>query len=70
MVTTAIRILCIDLEICVRDIVAYAQVSYENKVWFLGHIKKFLVSRPLKIEKVMRACLFYFYSLSFPQRKN
>ena len=30
----------------------------------LGHIKKFLVFRPLKIEKVMRAFAFYFYFLS------
>ena len=29
--------------------------------------KKFLVFRPLKIEKVMRACVFYFYFLSFLQ---
>ena len=33
----------------------------------LGHIRKILVSRPLKIEKVMRACDFYFHFLSFPQ---
>ena len=29
--------------------------------------KKCLVSRPLKIEKVMRACNFYFYFSSFLQ---
>ena len=29
--------------------------------------KKFLVSRPLKIEKAMRACDFYSYFLSFLQ---
>ena len=33
----------------------------------LGHIKIFLVSRPVKIEKVMRACVFYFYLLYFLQ---
>ena len=29
--------------------------------------KKFLVSRPQEIEKVMRACYFYFYFSSFLQ---
>ena len=29
--------------------------------------KKILVSRPLKIEKVMRACVFYSYFLYFLQ---
>ena len=33
----------------------------------LGYITKFLVSRPLKIEKVMRTCVFYYYFLSFLQ---
>ena len=33
----------------------------------LGHVKKIIVSRPLNIEKVMRACAFYFYFLSFLQ---
>ena len=33
----------------------------------LGHIKKILVSRPLKIEKVMRACGISFYFLFFLQ---
>ena len=37
------------------------------KELILGHIKNFLVSRPLKIEKVMRACVFYFYFVSFLQ---
>ena len=41
--------------------------NFRFMVDLLGHIKKFLVSRPLKIEKVMRACAFYFYFLSFLQ---
>ena len=38
-----------------------------GKYRYLGHIKSFLFSRPVKIEKVMRACVFYFYFLYFLQ---
>ena len=37
----------------------------KTSISILGHIKKFLVSRPSKISKVMRVCGFHFYFLFY-----